>query len=107
MSLYGEWKTITLVQATDDDLTPACDLGNSWEYMQLVIPAITASTIGLLVARKSAETYQTLGDSSNVIASSSGGFSTTLQLGGFQFIKIKTSAGQAADRTFYARGYRM
>ena len=106
MSLYGEWENATITIATDDDLTPEVDLGRDYEFLDIVIPTITSSDLSVYVAEKTAGTYQHLGLASNVFAAGTGAISTIFNLGGWQFIKIGTSAAQGANRTFRVRGWR-
>ncbi len=107
MSLYGSWKDCVITIATDDDLSAEVDLGRDYEYLQVVMPALTAATVGVQVAEKSAGTFNALGTNSPTTVSTSGSKSTVLLLGGYQFIKLATSAGQAANRTFRVRGSRV
>ncbi len=106
MIKYGDIKTATLTIATSTTIGDACDLGIPCEYLNIVIPALDAAcTIGLQVSIDGV-TYQTLGIGSNVTASTSGTVTTTLEVGGFQFIKIVCGTAQIANRSFTVRGYR-
>jgi len=105
MSVYGEWKDAVITIATDDDLTPEVDLGRDYEFLDIVIPTITSAEISLEVADKTGGTFQALGDGISTDATT-GGYTTVFNLYGFQFIKVKTSAAQAANRTFKVRGWR-
>ncbi len=105
MSLYGGWKTAVITIATDDDLSAAVDLEQNFDFLDIVIPTLTSTTISVYVCPTLDGTYQSLGEGVTT-ATTTGAYSTTFKLGGWQFIKIKTSAGQAANRTFNIRGWK-
>jgi len=105
MSLYGGWKTATITIAADDDLSAAVDLGSSFDFLNIVIPTIDSAKVSVHVCATSDGTYQALGDSVATEATT-GGYSTTFKLGGWQHIKIATSAPQSANRSFSVRGWR-
>lgn len=108
MSIYGSWVSATI--AAGGTVSTAANLGKDYEYVQIMIPAQDAATIGLQVgidpAASGTLTYQTLGIS-NVTASTTGSVTTTLELGGFQYVKVVSSAAQTAEETYYLRGYRL
>jgi hypothetical protein len=105
MSIYGEWKDALIDVLVDNDLTAEVDLGRDYDYMQIVIPTIDSAQVSVQVAEKSGGTYQDLGDSVTT-DTTTGGYSTVFKIGGWRWIKIKTSAAQTADRTFRVRGSR-
>ena len=105
--IFGSWIDATITYLTDDDLTPQVDLLRDWELLQIVIPPLGASAnVSFEVAEKTGGTFQALGSGSQVIAAATGAISTVVRLGGWQFIKVKTSAAQTANRTFRVRGAR-
>ena len=106
MSVYGEWKDATITIATDDDLTPEVDLGRDFEYLDIIIPTLTSCQVSLEVAQLTGGTFQDLGDDVKT-DTTTGAYTTTFLLGGYQFIKLKTSAGQGSNRTFKVRGWRV
>ena len=103
MSLYGSWQTasIAINEATSD----AVDLGRDYEYLQVILPALTSGTVKVTVCDTSGGTYQDLG-SSITTATTTGPYSTVFKLGGWQFIKIVTSVNQGAARSIKVRGMR-
>jgi hypothetical protein len=107
MSVYGEWKSAVITIATDDDLSAEVDLGRDYEYLDIIIPTIDSSNISLYVSRNTGGTFYQLGDSTSYFEAATGGRADTLNLGGWQYVKIKTSAAQSANRTFTVRGWRV
>jgi hypothetical protein len=105
MSLYGQWLDVTI--ADEGTLSAECDLGDNYEFLNIYIPTIDSANISLYVSDKLGGTYYPLGLSTNVIAAGTGGFYDTFELGGYQFIKILSSASQStAAVVFKCRGYR-
>ena len=109
MSIYGAW--VSAVIALNGTVSAAANLGRDYEYVQIIIPAQDSATIGLQVGTDPTGTmtltYQTLGIGSNATAATTGSVTTTLELGGFQYVKVVSSATQTAARTYYLRGYRL
>ena len=112
--IIGSWKNATITISSDNDLTPEVDLGRPYETMLIVVPTIDSAQITIMVAEKSGGTFQELyvtdpadgGDNKVISALGTGGFTWVVPIGGFQYIKIKTSAAQTADRTFRVCGVR-
>jgi hypothetical protein len=110
MSLYGQWLDVTI--ADEGTLSAECDLGHgtpgeNYEFLNIYIPTIDSANISLYVSDKLGGTYAPLGLSTNVFAAGTGGLFTTFELGGYQFIKILSSATQStAAVAFKVRGYR-
>jgi hypothetical protein len=105
MSLYGQWLNVTI--ADEGTLSGECDLGDNYEFLNIYAPTIDSANISLYVSDKAGGTYYPLGLSTNVFAAATGGLYTTFELGGYQFIKILSSATQStAAVTFRVRGYR-
>jgi len=107
MSLYKAWQNATITVASDNDLSAAVDLGIPCEYLDIIVPTITSADISVYVAETADGTYQHLGLASNVFAAGTGAISTTFNLGGWQHVKIGTSAAQLANTTFRVRGWRL
>lgn len=105
MSLYGEWKNAVITIATDDDLSAEVDLGNNYEFMQIILPTLTSCQVSVQVSDTTGGTFVDLGNSQTT-DTTTGGYATTFKLGGYQFIKVKTSAAQGANRTIKVRGSR-
>jgi hypothetical protein len=103
--IVGEWKNALIDVLVDNDLTAEVDLGRPYEVLLVVIPTIDSANVSFQVSEKSGGTYQDLGQN-QIIAAGTGAFTTAIKLGGFQYIKIKTSAAQTADRTFRVCGVR-
>jgi len=102
--ITGEWKTLTILATAKK--SAEVDLGRDYEYLNVVIPALVSGTLNLEVAQKTGGTFQDLGVTATT-GETTGGYSDTWVLGGWQYIKIESSATQTAtDRVFYVRGYR-
>ncbi len=106
MSIYGSW--VSAVVASSGTVSAVADLKRDYEYVNIIIPTQDSATIGLQVGTdptgSGTLTYQTLGIGSNVTAATTGAVTTTLELGGFQYVKVVSSATQTATRTYYLRG---
>ena len=104
MSYYGGWTTATI----DDEGTASgeVDLGHSFDFLDIVIPTVDSTTLKIQVADVIGGTYQDLGDGITT-ATTTGGYSDTWKLGGWQNIKIVSSATQStAAVVFKIRGWR-
>ena len=110
----GPWKDAVLAYATDDDLTPAVDVGGEFEHLLVIIPALSASaTVTVLCSRTVDGTYGTVctlnptqaGHFVQGSSSGAGGIEVVFDIHFCQFVKIATSAGQSANRTFQVRGF--
>jgi len=104
--IFGSWIDATITYLTNAYVTPEIDLLRDWELLQIVIPVINSSIIYLNVAEKSGGSFQILGTGGQAIAAGTGGISTVVRLGGWQFIQIVTASPQTANRTFRVRGAR-
>ena len=110
--IVGEWKTATI--ALNGTLSAEVDLGRPYETLLMVIPTIDSAQVSIQVAEKTGGTFQdahiTEGDGSSAVLKSdlgTGAITWALPIGGFQFIKVKTSAGQTGGaRTFLVCGCR-
>jgi hypothetical protein len=101
------WKTATITVAEDDDLTDEIDLGEHFRYLAVVLPSLDEARVGVEVSIESGGTFTRLGDGSNAqTALTTGGYATVFDIGGWRFVKLSTSAGQSADRTFSLQGVR-
>lgn len=102
--LIGAWKTATLTFATDSQNTAEVNLGSDFEAIEIDVPTIESAEIQAKVANETGGTFDLIGVEEPVQAST-GGFRTTLPLGGkYQFVKIYLSAAQTANRSFSVRG---
>ena len=119
--IQGAWQDANIDIDVDDDLTTEVDLGRPYEKLLIVCPALTVSaTVSIKVAEKTGGTFQDLHyfgrTKDDTIATvkwattafTTSNFSTVCEcLGGFQFIKIATSASQTGtDRLFRVCGVR-
>ena len=105
MSLISRWYSSTLAFGTDNRNTPEIDLHDSFEAIEIDIPTLSvAAEVQIKGSNTSGGTYDLIAQE-EPIASSTGGFRTTVPLGGkYQFIKVYTSVAQTADAIFAVRG---
>jgi len=112
--IVGSWVDAIITIAVNNVLTPEVDLGRPWDTLLIAVPAIDSSQVTIQVAEKTGGTFQTLyvtdpadgGDNKVISALGTGGLTWVIPLGGFQFIKVATSAAQTANRTFRVCGVR-
>ena len=110
--IIGQWLTATI--AINGTLSDEVDLGRPYDTLLVVIPAIDSAQVNVKVAEKKGGTFQdvhiTESDGSSAVVKSdlgTGGITWVIPLGGFQFIKLQTSAAQAGDaRSFRVCGCR-
>jgi len=105
MSLYGEWKDCAFDISDSTTISDACDLGNNYEYIQVIYPAMTACTMSVYVCSSLGGTYVPLGNSASATVGASAS-ADTYAIGGYQFIKLISSTAQLADRAVIVRGLR-
>lgn len=103
MSVYGGW-TVAVI-ASSGTASGEVDLGHSFDFLDIILPTLTSGTIKLQVSKVAGGTYQNLGDSITT-AITTGGYSTTFKLGGWQHIKVVSSATQGGERSIEVRGWR-
>jgi len=92
------------VVASSGTVSAAVNLGKDYEYINVIVPTCDSTTLALQVS-KDGTTYYTLGISA-ATAATTGNLATTLEVGGYQWIKIVCGSTQAAERTCPVRGYR-
>ena len=109
---WGDWKTATLAYATDDDLTPAVDLEWEYEFLIVLIPTITSSTVTVHGSRDNTTFFpvyafdaDATGDFAHATTAATTSHAAIFHIGGLRHIKISTGSAQGADRVFYVRGY--
>ena len=102
MATADLWQTATITIATDDDLSDEVDLGDYYGYLNVILPELTSADVSLQVSDESGGTFQDL--DSATFAAGTGEVNTTFVLGGWRYLKVKTSASQAADREILVRG---
>jgi len=93
------------VVASSGTVSAAVNLGKDYEYVNVIVPTCDSTTLALQVSTDGT-TYYTLGISSNTTSATTGNLATTLEVGGYQWIKIVCGSTQTAARTFSVRGYR-
>ena len=106
--IIGDWKTATI--ALNGTLSGEVDLGRPYDTLLIAIPTIDSAQVNVQVAEKTVGTFQdvhvTEGDGTSAVVKSdigTGGITWVIPLGGFQFIKVQTSAAQTGG----ARAFRV
>ena len=108
----GPWKTAILAFATDDDLTPAVDLGGEFQDLLVVIPTITSSTVTVHMSNLLDGTYYPLyildddatGSFASATTQENVPKAVIFHIGCIRFIKIACGSAQGANREFQIRG---
>jgi hypothetical protein len=121
----GDWETVLMDIDRDaefagddvDQYSSLVNLGAEYKYATVFIPALdAAATITPYLQRDSAiatvpvisHFWNDADADTNVAqatASGSGGLVITFFIGCCQYLRLKASADQAADRTFYVKGH--
>ena len=96
----GERKTATI--AAGDTVSDAVDIGNRFAYLLIKIPTITSAQLELQVSDGDG-TYQDFGQNALTLLGT-GAYSDTWVLGGWRYIKIKSSVAQVSAVIFRVRG---
>ncbi len=108
------WKIALIDIDVDDTLSPEVDLGADYEFLMVLIPTITSSTVTVHVAKASGDTYfpvyrlddDSTGDHPQITTAVATAHALTFQIGGVQYIKIKCDTSQTStDKTFRVRGF--
>ena len=128
MSVYGSWITATIdIDATTtgefsgfdaDQYSDYIDLGRPYDKVLVLIPTIDNATItvygvhddGTPIKENVPVPIHSLdadatGSFAQATSAGTGGIAVIFDCG-FQYIRIKASANQAADRAFYCKGFR-
>jgi len=121
--IAGGWKPVLMDidRATEfagddvDQYSKLVDLGADFEFIVVVIPTITSSVIGVVIQRGAEEdevpvrVYVLDADATGSFLHAHTAAVTAqvivFRVGAAEFIRIKADTNQAADRTFYVRGY--
>ena len=119
----GPWKSALIdidraTEFTGDDVdrySALVDLEGNFEFVTVFIPTIDSATVTPYVQRDAAVAtvpvaVQVLdadatGSFAHATTASTGAIAVTFRIGGVQHIRLYTGANQAADRTFYVRGF--
>jgi len=104
MSVYGEWKAATISPGSTE--SSAVNLGRDYDYIEIQIPEVMGERkLSLKISETLAGTYYDLGKDVTT-DSELFGRADVWKLGGYQFIKVVTSAGVATDWLIRVRGTR-
>ena len=106
MTVYGEWRTGFLNNSVSNTLSNIVDLGRDYDFLNVILPALTNTQIACQVAAPSnTDTFVTLGDGVNVDWTT-GNRASVLVIGGWQFLRLLTTDAQVANRSYKIRGFR-
>ena len=121
--LTSAWKTATIDidRATEfsgddvDQYSSLVDLDGDFEFLTVIIPTITSATTRPYIQRDGAIATvpvavsvlddDATGSFAHANTASVGSEVIIYRIGGVQFIRIKSSANQAADRAYIVRGF--
>lgn len=129
MAIFGKWQTVVWdIDATvtgefsgydPDKHSQLIDLGQTFEKVVVMIPTITSATISIAAVPEDGTALKTNvpiplyafdDDATGVFLHATTAATTTMtvvfEIGGLRYIRLYSSANQAADRTFYVRGVR-
>ena len=129
MAIFGKWQTIVWdIDATAtgefsgydaDKHSQLIDLGQTFEKVLVIIPTITSATISIAIVPEDGTAlklnvpvplYILDDDATGSFLQATTAATTTnsivFAIGGARYIRLYSSANQAADRTFYVRGIR-
>lgn len=98
----GQWASVAI--ANGASLSSAIDLGRIYDFIQLDVPAVNATSVGIDVSRTAGGTYNALGTTAAVDISA-GSKQYVLNIHGHQFLKVNCTNAQGAARTVWYRGY--
>ena len=118
------WETATIdidraTEFTGDDVarfSSLVDLKNIYEFLTVIVPALDASAVitpyvqmdgdvdTVPVAVHALDDDAT-GSFAHATSSGAGSLVVTFRIGGVQHVRLYAGADQAADRTFYVRGF--
>ena len=103
MSIYGSFVAATIETAGTSSVE--VDLGKEYDFMDILIPTMTACSIKIQVSEKSGGTFYDLGDG---VTTDTGTFDRAdcFKLGGYEYIKVVASKTQASQRLIRVRGTR-
>ena len=103
MSVYGQWLNATI--SASGTTTASIDLGRDYDYISVIVPPMASCTLQLMVSETEGGTYYDLGAE---VTTDEEAFNRAdvWRLGGYRFIKIKSSVLQATAVTIRVRGMR-
>ena len=115
--ICGNWMDAVITVATSTTLSAEVDLGRQYETLLITMPILgtSATAVSIMGCRKSGGTFQDLyttdpatGANVQLISATftTSTFGWIVPIGGMQYIKIKCSGAQAANRTFRVCGVR-
>lgn len=121
--LPGAWKSVLLDIDRDtefvgddvDQYSKLVDLGAPFEFVTVIVPTITSSTTGVCIQKtpnidEVPSPVHILDDDAtgsflHATSAAVTALAVIFRIGAVQYVRIKMGANQAADRTFYVRGF--
>jgi len=106
MTVHSGWFDCEIDISDSTTISDAVDLGQPYDYLDILIPPLTSCNLAIHVADSISGTYYQLGGTTVVKTAGTGAFADVFILLGYRYLKIVASAAQAADRVFKVRGGR-
>ncbi len=103
MSVYGSFKDVTI--SAGATVSSAVDLGREYDYLSVILPSMDACKLHLQVSETEGGTYYDLGKEATTDEESFNR-ADVWRVGGYRFIKIKSSVVQSHAVTIRACGMR-
>ena len=122
MKTFSAWKTALIdidrsAEFTGDDVdqySKLVDLGQDFEEIVLDVPTLTSSALNIYVQKDGevatvpvAVHYRQPTDLATAAwgtTASTGAFSISAKIGGYQYLRVRAASNQAADRSIKVRG---
>lgn len=112
--IAGTWKTALIDISVSTTLSAEVDLGDNYEFLTVLIPTITNSTVTVHIAEASGGTFfpvyalddDATGDFTHATTQATTTHAVVFRIGGVQHIKISCGSAQTStDKTFRVRGF--
>ena len=104
MSLYGQWTDAAI--SANEARTSAIDLGNDYDFLEVMLPGMAACTLSAEVSEQVGGTYYTLEGDETTVDEGGDPRADVWRLGGHRFIQIVSSEAQPNAVTIRIRGMR-
>ena len=99
-----------------DQFSALFDLGDNYEFLTVIVPALSASgTVTLYIQRDAAIATvpvivhvlddDATGSFAHATSSGAGAIVVTFRIGAVQYIRLRVGGDQTENRTFYVRGF--
>ena len=108
------WETATVDISVDANLSTEVDLGKPYEFLTVLIPTITNSTVTVHISESAGGTYFPLyvfdsdatGDFTHATSAATTTHAITFWIGGVRYVKVNCGSTQTTtDKVFKVRGF--